>query len=53
MLSVCLMLLDDKYNIVTSNYDISSSFPIKIYDSKGNQIKTIQRSNDKTYYTKI
>ena len=53
MLSVCLMLLDGKYNIVTSNYDITSSFPIKIYDSKGNQIKTIQRSNDKTYYMDI
>jgi len=53
MLSVCLMLLDNKYNIVTSNYDISSSFPIKIYDSKGNQIKVIQRSNDKTYYMDI
>jgi len=53
MLSVCLIFLDNGYNILTSNFHVSSSFPIKMFDSKGNQIKIISQSNDKTYYMDI
>ena len=48
--SACFLNEKDQIYIISSNWCASNSDPIKVFDLKGNKIKEINNSNDKTYY---
>ena len=51
--SACFLNYKNDIYIITSGWDVNSSMPLQVYDLNGKIQKTINNSNDKTFFVNI